>query len=554
MSRSTNESEDGQISHYQSDSSLIDENNGGSTSGGHVLKKGPWTANEDEILRTYVQQHGEGNWNAVQKHSGLSRCGKSCRLRWANHLRPDLKKGAFTNDEEDLIINLHAQIGNKWARMAARLPGRTDNEIKNYWNTRVKRRLRAGLPLYPTDLCLQARQENQGQNTAGINCGDKGQSDHMNAKNHIPPVIFNGLNGNPDGLQYFSELPTMSMNSMPMKGIVHPQYYSYMTLNRKKRLRETSDDFPDSSGCVQNGYPLFDQCENVNPGKDANPWPTFQEDLDPNKILLPYDVTQGSHALSNGNSSASNPIYGNVKLELPSLQYTETDLGAWATSAPPPLLDSVDSFMQSPPSVNVFEPECSTPHNSGLLEDLLHESKNLSSGKRHLSEKSPNSSSITPCDVVDNNPLNFCETEWEDYRESPFCHSATSLLNEPITTSGSSLDEPLPLNSFPGNTVKPEPFDADSVAAKEIEPIRQINFNHFDRPDSLPLSDWFDQTTGYVDQTLVNNTLASVLGGESTNDYKYMAASTASLSQDMMGFGHYSWNAMPSVCQLSEHL
>ncbi|XP_010941521.1 uncharacterized protein [Elaeis guineensis] len=123
---------------------------GGSGNGG--LKKGPWTAAEDAILMEYVRKQGEGNWNAVQKNTGLARCGKSCRLRWANHLRPNLKKGAFSPDEELLILRLHAQLGNKWARMAAHLPGRTDNEIKNYWNTRIKRRQRAGLPLYPPDV------------------------------------------------------------------------------------------------------------------------------------------------------------------------------------------------------------------------------------------------------------------------------------------------------------------------------------------------------------------------------------------------------------------
>ncbi|KAH0886654.1 hypothetical protein HID58_062750 [Brassica napus] len=116
------------------------------------LKKGPWTTTEDAILTEYVRKRGEGNWNAVQKNSGLLRCGKSCRLRWANHLRPNLRKGSFSPDEEKIIIELHAKLGNKWARMASQLPGRTDNEIKNYWNTRTKRRQRAGLPLYPHEI------------------------------------------------------------------------------------------------------------------------------------------------------------------------------------------------------------------------------------------------------------------------------------------------------------------------------------------------------------------------------------------------------------------
>ncbi|CAM8893008.1 unnamed protein product [Rhodiola kirilowii] len=115
---------------------------------GIVLKKGPWTSVEDAILIDHVKKHGEGNWNAVQKHSGLCRCGKSCRLRWANHLRPNLKKGPFTAEEERLIIELHAKMGNKWAQISAHLTGHTDNEIKNYWNTRIKWRKRAGLAFY----------------------------------------------------------------------------------------------------------------------------------------------------------------------------------------------------------------------------------------------------------------------------------------------------------------------------------------------------------------------------------------------------------------------
>jgi myb proto-oncogene protein len=100
------------------------------------MKKGPWTPQEDMILIEYVNKHGEGNWNSVQKNSGLLRCGKSCRLRWANHLRPNLKKGSFTEDEEKIIIELHAKLGNKWARMAAQVLYFTLNYIfflhKNY--------------------------------------------------------------------------------------------------------------------------------------------------------------------------------------------------------------------------------------------------------------------------------------------------------------------------------------------------------------------------------------------------------------------------------------
>ncbi|KAE8670636.1 Transcription factor WER [Hibiscus syriacus] len=96
-------------------SPLIDDGDfEAATDGGVALKKGPWTSSEDAILIDYVKKHGEGNWNSIQKHSGLFRCGKSCRLHWANHLRPNLKKGAFTQEEEQLIIELHAKMKRRY--------------------------------------------------------------------------------------------------------------------------------------------------------------------------------------------------------------------------------------------------------------------------------------------------------------------------------------------------------------------------------------------------------------------------------------------------------
>ncbi|KAK9284510.1 hypothetical protein L1049_023684 [Liquidambar formosana] len=105
------------------------------------LKKGPWTPEEDLKLSQYIQIHGPGNWRTLPKNAGLQRCGKSCRLRWTNYLRPDIKRGRFSFEEEETIIQLHSIMGNKWSAIAARLPGRTDNEIKNFWNTHIRKRL-----------------------------------------------------------------------------------------------------------------------------------------------------------------------------------------------------------------------------------------------------------------------------------------------------------------------------------------------------------------------------------------------------------------------------
>nr|AWW05221.1 MYB21 [Betula platyphylla] len=105
------------------------------------IKKGPWTAEEDQKLVDYIQKHGHGRWRILPKNAGLKRCGKSCRLRWTNYLRPDIKRGRFSYEEEETIIQLHGVLGNKWSAIAAHLPGRTDNEIKNYWNTHIRKRL-----------------------------------------------------------------------------------------------------------------------------------------------------------------------------------------------------------------------------------------------------------------------------------------------------------------------------------------------------------------------------------------------------------------------------
>ncbi|VAH38795.1 unnamed protein product [Triticum turgidum subsp. durum] len=105
------------------------------------LKKGPWTPEEDEKLLAHIEEHGHGSWRALPSKAGLQRCGKSCRLRWTNYLRPDIKRGKFSLQEEQTIIQLHALLGNRWSAIATHLSRRTDNEIKNYWNTHLKKRL-----------------------------------------------------------------------------------------------------------------------------------------------------------------------------------------------------------------------------------------------------------------------------------------------------------------------------------------------------------------------------------------------------------------------------
>ncbi|XP_020238230.1 transcription factor MYB101 [Cajanus cajan] len=329
------------------------------------VRKGPWTPAEDAILTEYVKKHGEGNWNSVQKNSGLFRCGKSCRLRWANHLRPNLKKGAFSPEEEQIIIDLHAKLGNKWARMAAQLPGRTDNEIKNFWNTRMKRRQRAGLPLYPPEVHAEATAYHRQQHR------------YIEQQPHSSPSF------------------SLLLSSCYPKKLNDPNQTHHSNANLLQNQ-------PDAANCYINPSQQF-KFSNENSGSNGNlalplsplsPFGSSSSNLLNNQSFAPPSASAATDSRDyqsygdHGGFMAGSPYE-----PFPLVHGSTTDISSSQTATPASSYASgVDGLMGASSMINnnneCYEVAPLSPQgNSGLLDALVMEAKGLSHNDKSKSEE-----------------------------------------------------------------------------------------------------------------------------------------------------------------------
>ncbi|KAM7502180.1 hypothetical protein LguiB_001084 [Lonicera macranthoides] len=184
------------------------------------VKKGPWAPEEDAKLKDFIEKYGTGgNWIALPQKAGLKRCGKSCRLRWLNYLRPNIKHGEFTEEEDRIILSLYSSIGSRWSIIASQLPGRTDNDIKNYWNTKLKKKLMAiATQRKPTPFPNQYQNQNQ----------NPPQYREVSTPYYSPMTSFTSLQN------LFNNTSPLATNNTPLVtdySVVHNQENSLGTMN-----------------------------------------------------------------------------------------------------------------------------------------------------------------------------------------------------------------------------------------------------------------------------------------------------------------------------------
>ncbi|XP_050204813.1 transcription factor MYB101 [Mercurialis annua] len=510
---------------------------GGNVHGG--LKKGPWTAAEDGILIEYVKKHGEGNWNSVQKNSGLMRCGKSCRLRWANHLRPNLKKGSFNPDEERIIIELHAKLGNKWARMASQLPGRTDNEIKNFWNTRLKRRQRAGLPIYPQEFQEEAnayhiQQQNHHHHHHHHH---QDQQNHPNSSSSSFSSLLSSTRKNAYNNPSLSLLDPINFSQVPLDPTL--QYYS----NPSLQFKSFSDNNANNNSPL--ALPLSPVSQYARSPSCLSPFsqnyvpqpiPTTPSSL--NYSTVDYENLSFTSLIMGGQVEPNDGfnIIDGLKSELPSVQ-TPPSFSSNTSGGGVCVGEESSKNTDNGGDSETALTEMQENRNSGLLDALVLESHNLSSKEKMNGDKGKQAVNSPP-DGEEESDNDDEEVVYAAKRIklSPTNDGEASGENhysDEISSSQSSIE------------MKQSEEPMEEMKAMDDDDLSSLLDNF---PSSTPLPEWYRRRN-------VSNELSPTTTGDGRGvevDQQDVSLPQPTTTQDNpnieWGFGSSYWNNMPSIC------